>query len=381
MTPDETKTLRTIGLGMVRDFVAITNETVLLTIYGVLVLKAGLVLLCDGRWRKRSALLTMIGILVMFAISVILWVLDMVIFIQEAKLILIIVDDLPLKTRFSMALSFVFRVAAAENALYSYMSLMGDAIIIWRVWNFKAYYRPWVVIIPVGLLLGSIVATLMLTYCVAAIGSEIVVGTFQKPAFCRNVQTATYAMSCATTTAATILIGITTWNFRQAIKPMLNHKIVTSGGTQRRRRSQVESILLLLVESGVLYFLFFAVEVAGVVPRVHDWVVTQPGVAFVFAMYSYSSSVIVGIYPTIVVVLAYSHRGVLDEAASTVGPTSTLRLAQPTGRGSSGTWPTLQLGNKRTDNVNEIELDTGRRSSSRDLDREQTESIKLGPAS
>lgn len=153
----------------------------------------------------------------------------------------------------------------------------------------------------------------MLTYCVAAVGSEIVVGTFQKPAFCRNVQTATYAMALATTATATILIGFTTWNFRRAIRPLLSGNVVTAGGTRHRQRSPVENVLLLLLESGILYFLFFvwpflpsqslvdsrmicfiqAIQVVGVVPRVHDWVLTQPGVSFAFTMYSYCSSVIV----------------------------------------------------------------------------------------
>lgn len=97
----------------------------------------------------------------------------------------------------------------------------------------------------------------MLTYCVAVVGSEIVLGTFQKPAFCRNVQTATYAMACATTAVATILIGLTTSNYRKSIKPTLRNTMVLSSGSKRQRRGQVESILLLLVESGVLYFLFF----------------------------------------------------------------------------------------------------------------------------
>jgi hypothetical protein len=263
---------------------------------------------------KRSSLLTLLAILIMFAISIVLWALDMADFIMEIKLSFIVDPDLPLSARLGNARLFIFPNIAAIDALYAYMvsfhsgsysvqtqpgilqSLIGDGIIIWRVWNLKSYYRPWVIFIPLALLFGSLgkpslrafmqsthlesVPTLMLTYCVAKVGSEIVVGTFQvrtshlnkfgvpffdisysldlqKPAFCRNVQTATYAMACATTTTATILIGLTTWNFRKAIRPLLSGNVVASEGTRRRRRSPVENILLLLVESGILYFLFF----------------------------------------------------------------------------------------------------------------------------
>lgn len=53
MTPDEIKTLRSIGLDLIQSFVAITNETILLTIYGALVLKATLVLLYAFRIHRE----------------------------------------------------------------------------------------------------------------------------------------------------------------------------------------------------------------------------------------------------------------------------------------------------------------------------------------
>ncbi|KAJ6524524.1 hypothetical protein B0H19DRAFT_1276482 [Mycena capillaripes] len=355
MTPDEIKTLRSIGLSLVEDFAAISNETILLTVYGVLVLKAIFVLLGKGG-RKRSTMLTLLAILVLFALSIVLWALDMTDFIMEVKLSLIDDPDLPIGARFDNASASIFPKIAAIDGLYSYMSLIGDGIIIWRVWNLRSYYWSWVILIPVALLFGSLVATLMLTYCVAALGSEIVTGTFQKPVFCRNVQTATYATVCATTATATILIAHTTWSFRKTIKPMLGGHIgaLTSAGTTRRRRSPVENVLLLLVESGVLYFLFFAVQVVSDVPRVHDWAQTQPGVSFALTMYCYCSSVIVGLYPTAVVVLAHLQNSVLDDAALSVN--SALQIGQVPADGSDTSPPTLQLSTKRkvetnTDNV------------------------------
>ncbi|KAJ7778337.1 hypothetical protein B0H16DRAFT_884332 [Mycena metata] len=364
MTPEEITTLRAIGLDLVQGFVAILNETILLTIYGAVMLKASFVFFGRGRWRKRSSLLTMLALLFMFTISITLWCLDMANFIMEMKLSFISDPDLPLDARFDNALKFIFPLIAAVDALYSYMSLVGDGIIIWRVWNLKSYYRPWVIFIPLAFLLGSLVSTLMLTYCVATVGSDIVTGTFQKPPFCKGVQIATYATALATTTTATLLIGLTTYSFRSAIKPMLGKTVVTIGGTTRRRKSPVESLLLLLVESGVLYFLFFAVQLISATPTVHDWIESKPGLSFAFAMFSYCSSVLVGLYPTTIVVLAHMKSGILDDAAAT-GVTSTLRMAAPTHSGSSGPWPTLQLGSKPIEN--EIELNSGLHSSAHDI--------------
>lgn len=144
-------------------------------------------------------------------------------------------------------------------------------------------------------------------------------GAFEKPAFCRNVQLVTYATACATTTVATILVGLTVWNYRQTIGPMLKDSFLASQGNKQPRRSQAETILLLLLESGVLYFLFFvrrfpyllclsllltlfslyqAVQFVAAIPRIHEWISAQPAVSFALTMYAFCSSVIV-VSPTL----------------------------------------------------------------------------------
>ncbi|KAJ7667251.1 hypothetical protein B0H17DRAFT_1142837 [Mycena rosella] len=324
MTPEETATLQGIGNDVVRGFVAITNETFLLTIYGVLIIKAGFVLLDKDHRGIKTYLLTMTALLTMFVIAIVLWTLDLANFITEAKVTLVESSDQSIDSKLDNALAFVFRLAAAQDALYAYMSLLGDAIIIHRVWILKAYYRPWVVLIPCAFLFGSsrnvipahrkTVATLMLTYCVGRIGSDIVLGNFENPAFCRNVQLVTYVMPCATTAIATSLIGLATWKYRLSI---MTTSVSTGGRTSRSGRSQGERVLVLLVESGLLYFLFF------------------------------------GIYPTILVVLAHSKHAVIDGATS-LNSSRRGRMNMGTDQTSTN-WPTFQIGTKREE---EFELDT-----------------------
>ncbi|KAJ7754551.1 hypothetical protein B0H16DRAFT_1316373 [Mycena metata] len=316
MNPEEIETLRVIGLDLVGSFVAIVNETAWLVVYAVLVLNASTTLL-RKEGRSRSSLLTWLAILVMFMITVVLWALDMTTFIMQVKLTLVVNPELSLGTRFANAQSFIFPLIAAIDALYAYLSILGDAIIIWRVWKLKGYYHAWVFVLPLALLLGSIISAIMLTYCVAAIGSDLVLGTFQKPPFCRGVQITTFAMACATTTCATVLIWATTWNYRHSIKPMLVDSFLASdGSTTRRKRSQVETVLVLLLESGLLYFLFFAIQLVGDIPQVKAWIQSHAGVSFAWVVYSYCCSVIVGIYPTAIIVLVQSRHGVLDKAAA-----------------------------------------------------------------
>ena len=52
---------------------------------------------------------------------------------------------------------------------------------------------------------------MMLTYCAARLGADIELGAYQHPAFCRNIQTASYSTTLATTVVATVLIAFKAW--------------------------------------------------------------------------------------------------------------------------------------------------------------------------
>jgi hypothetical protein len=115
------------------------------------------------------------AILTMFFIALVLWTLDVANFIMEPKITLLENFDQPIDAKLDDAYSFVFRLLAATAALYAYMvrvhfvllkchffskkkglqSLLGDAIIIHRVWVIKAYHRLWIFFIPCTFLLGS----------------------------------------------------------------------------------------------------------------------------------------------------------------------------------------------------------------------------------
>ncbi|KAJ6553227.1 hypothetical protein B0H19DRAFT_1377835 [Mycena capillaripes] len=302
-------------------------ETFLLTIYGVLVLKSLLLLRISIRNRQRSGYLLTMAIFAMFVIAIVLWTLDLVNFIMEAKITLTENFEDPIATKVNKALAFIFRLEAAQNVLYAFMTLLGDAVIIHRIWKLQAFSGSlWVLCVPCAFLFGSLVATLMLTTCTVQLGPVILQESFPNP-LCNNVQSITYVMPCVNTAVVTILIGVTAWKYRKSIAPLVmnNH----SDGGRKTKRTQCERILVLLVESGILYFLFFAIQIVVSIPPVHTWTDSIPGLVFALKMYAYSTSVIVGIYPTILIVLANSKHNVLDRAAASSVVTSlpSIRIA------------------------------------------------------
>ncbi|KAG6902333.1 hypothetical protein C0995_001370 [Termitomyces sp. Mi166 len=157
--------------------------------------------------------------------------------------------DLSIDGRYENASDITFKRVVVIDALYGYMTVLGDIIVVWRVYAFWRHGKQrWVLVFLCAMLLGSLITTFLLTYCVAVLGTDIFDGSFQKPAFCRNIQTTSYAMPAATTFVATVLIGIATWEYRRMIRPNI---------TKGSQRTRAEKVMLLLIESGFLYFLFF----------------------------------------------------------------------------------------------------------------------------
>jgi len=265
----------------------------------------------------------------------------------------------------------LFSVISAQDALYAYMSLLGDAIIIHRVRILGRYYNPWIFLIPCGLLLGSTVATVLLTYCVAVAGSEIVLGSFEKPAFCKNVQEVTYIMPMVTTAVTTLMIGHTAWKHRSIVAPHHSTGSSSASISTKKQRSQVERILIVLVESGFFYFLFFLIQVIGDIPIVEDTINSSTTLTILMMMFDYSSSTFVGIYPTMIVILAHSKHAVMDEATvrtdGSVGQMSSIRIGrfQVSNAGSESTFPVglrgeIELGESGSDNDTRSKMETER---------------------
>nr|GAT44326.1 predicted protein [Mycena chlorophos] len=302
LTPEDASILQGVGRDWYQGFICITNETILLTVYAVLVAKAGSLLLSRQKNRSRTYLVLVTSLLVMFILAVTLWALDLTTFIYEPKFVLVQDPNGDLADKLTAASAFISRVLGAQAALYAYMALIGDAIVIHRLWMLRSYFIPWAIAIPLACLLGSVATTLMLTYCVAAKGSDIVFGSFKEPMFCKNVQQMTYVMPMVTTAAATLLAGFAAWQHRKRLEPL--H--ATNGGrrTKSRARTSVERIFMLLVHSGFFYFLFFLIQVLTDVPSVITLIESNTPLSLLIRIFNYCSSVIVGAYPTAIIVFA-----------------------------------------------------------------------------
>jgi len=302
--------LSLIGHDFVQSFVAVSCETFGIAIYSAMVFKA--VKILYAKKKTYTVTIQLGAVVVLFILALIEWIIDCVNTVGEARITLIDDPDGDLESKYNDALEFIFRRNAIQAMIYAYMTVIGDAIIIWRVHAFWSMERlRLLVLLPASMLLGSFIVTIMLTYCVGHLGSEIILGTFQKPAFCRNIQTASYTTAVATTLFATILIGI------KARRYHLANKLLFS---KRQKRTQLEKVMVILVESGVLYLIFFVAQMLISISSINVAIEDKPNAVFALTIFDDTSSVIVGLYPTIVIILVHSDHAIIE--TSGIGTTS-----------------------------------------------------------
>ncbi|KAI0643444.1 hypothetical protein C8Q79DRAFT_1012723 [Trametes meyenii] len=296
---------RSVGRDTIRSFVAVTVKTFIIGLYSVLIYMTGRLLL--HKHRSKMSYWTASAVLIMFAMVLALWIIDIHNVIAEVQLTLLSNSTDSPAAIYAAAKHKLTHLAYAEDILYAFLTNVGDSIIIWRVYAFWSTSQgKWVLILPLACLLGSLTTSVLVTYCATGVGANIEQGAFRDPPFCRNVQTASYAMTLVTTAVATALIAYKTWEYRRL------HKEAFGKYTQQTRSQKV---MLLLIESGILYFLFFLVQVILTVKPVHASVAKHPNVGFGLTIWDFNTSVIVGMYPTLIVILAHSKHSILHTEA------------------------------------------------------------------
>ncbi|OSC99615.1 hypothetical protein PYCCODRAFT_1470113 [Trametes coccinea BRFM310] len=305
---DDAPVWMALGHDIIRYFVAVTVKTFVIAIYSILVFKTSFLLL-SRMHRTKVSLFMCTVIIVMFCFALSLWMIDIHTVVLEVQATLLSDSAAPISDIYASAIRQILQLASVEDVLYAYMTVLGDILIIWRVYAFWSRGPGRVVlIVPFAFLLGSISTAMMLSYCAARLGADIKLGTFQSPEFCRNIQTASYSMTLATTAVATVLIGYKFWDYQRVDNELFQ---------RMSRSSRRQKLMLVLVESGVAYMLFFLVQVVMSFSSVNASVNKRPALVFASTVYSFNTSLIVarflflviflsGMYPTAVVLLVHS---------------------------------------------------------------------------
>ncbi|KAF9266196.1 hypothetical protein L218DRAFT_858698, partial [Marasmius fiardii PR-910] len=270
---------------------------------------------------KNGPIIMLLVVFLMYLINVTCLIIDLVDLVAEVRITLVKDPEVDLDAKYAKSRDFTARRLAAVDVLYGYLvsfcliqTCLGDSVIIWRVYAFWASSHVRHLVMRISCAFGyTLACSMMLTYCVGRLGpGEIVLGAVLHPQFCRDIQTVSYAVPAATTAIATLLIIIKVWNL---VGLSSENRIYD---TRVSRRSRLENVVILLIESGVVYFLFFLAQVIEVAPVVRDAINLRPNLRFATNVFIYQTSGIVGLYPTLIICLVHTDRSAMNTTLYTV---------------------------------------------------------------
>ncbi|KAF5389673.1 hypothetical protein D9757_006058 [Collybiopsis confluens] len=267
------------------DICGIIGESALYGIYLTLIVYAlrHLWFLDSSRTnRTKGRVVTVLSLLLMFSISTTLWTLDIVNIIRGLNQVL-------LNTTGSMDQ----RVQDYENelntriivqtTLFSVEYLIGDSVVAWRACALWGYNKK-IMFLPV-LLLTS--ATVLVSFFVGCLGVTHWGFLEGESKICYNSYTGVVFLSIATNVVATALIAAKAWT---------HHRFLLRASVERKTR--ILKVLVLMVESGLIYLLVWATKTVGAFGAPHS-----AGAQFAVTILNMLGNQIVGLYPTLLVIL------------------------------------------------------------------------------
>ncbi|KIJ41129.1 hypothetical protein M422DRAFT_68402 [Sphaerobolus stellatus SS14] len=290
---NEADTLHTIGVDFIFKVVRIAVETVCYGVY-ILLFSLSTSILWQRIIVKKSvaARILLFVTLFMFMACTLFLALDIIDIIRRLQIILLDNPTMSFQDKLTHANFALVKYVWTGELLFIFMLVFGDSIVVWRTW---ALYRgsEYYLILPVLTWTGSAVAAFFELGCdihakFSLENKDPSAGSIG-PDSCARADTISFSLSYATNIICTLLIGFKIWQYRRSMRDFLE---------SARRKTQVEKILILLVESGVIYlgiYTFQALPIYGQSFNSRSLVAVEAVNAIVQQA--------IGMYPTAIVVL------------------------------------------------------------------------------
>ncbi|KAJ8089137.1 hypothetical protein PM082_014385 [Marasmius tenuissimus] len=311
----------------VLDIVKVLTGAIFYGIYLLLLLAALNVLgLREG---KRAAKMTLIAaLLVMFTMSSFeFWGIVHLCF-RNIQIVLVNNIDMTYGAKEMVFIERYVHLGSAIQVMLPLETVIGDAIVLWRAWKLCAENRR-LVLVPLVLLLATTGCSLAFLGCYARNNWPVIT-----PDTCNRLQISTFSLSMAANLTGTLVIGYKVWVYRRAVREYLG---------QCRQRTRAEKVLMLFLESGIVYSILWIIQLVVVLlppPNIFAGQVVQQ-------IFTTSSIQMVGIYPTLLVVLIYLQYSMWDStgtfSTNVTIPTSNSVTVHNTSGGSKTTLGSMKM--------------------------------------
>ncbi|KAF9263173.1 hypothetical protein L218DRAFT_987793 [Marasmius fiardii PR-910] len=301
----ETQSVIFDGLGtyFVVNLAGVVSETGLWGIYLVLFSWAVKLQLKQTKMKNKSNILILVVTWILFLSSTALWAMNVSQLTLATQGFFFRYPELGLLDRWLSLNDDIRGFGLPMEALFLVNMIVGDSVVIWRAWVLCQNNRLHkLVYIPIVMLLASFVFTVIALNCLASNGYGDQSPIPQGSKTCRWSQPIAWGISLLTNAVSTTLIAIRAWQHRQFLRRNF-------GG----RKTRSEKILLILVESGFIYCLFWLTQLNLFFDRDRG----RNFVTFLSVFLNAVGDQISGVYPTCIIILVNMQRS-MSEFDSTV---------------------------------------------------------------
>ncbi|KAF9041161.1 hypothetical protein BDP27DRAFT_1455281 [Rhodocollybia butyracea] len=347
LTQSEDALLHNDGLFILQYVPGLMAETLAWAFHVYTVSFAVYTLRRKGVDRSRPKTILLATVLFMFLISTTLFTLHIYQFAIRVKGIYLtsMVEGQSLTEKGAPSAVLNDKAVFASDILFGFEFLIGDAVVLWRTWAVWSTHS--IVILPTVLWISSFGCLLAwvitrVTQSIEPLGWANFNFGNDDPEF---LLLTNYILSLAVNGVSTILIAYKAWEHRSLIK---NSFTVSSVSTRAGKT------LALLLESGMIYFVLFSIQLFNFVPNPN---VSATAASIIASL----GDQLLGLYPTLIIILVHRKQTIWDspelsEARTTTAFTSVVTVDQETRRsyaeeGNSVHDDDWQHAQKSTDNT------------------------------
>ncbi|KAF8198874.1 hypothetical protein K438DRAFT_695351 [Mycena galopus ATCC 62051] len=302
-------TLQRYGRDITEDAVHIIAESIFCA-YGIFFAIGLYSILSRKGVRSRGAIIMLSVMVYLYAASMLNWALDLWAFFEGIHSLLM-APGTPIPDRADLADDIASRFYALQEGLFVFNIVIGDSVEIWRTWVIYRGRRL-AIIIPSFLLLASFVFGLI----------DITCSSFQDPTslpgardICPPAALIAWAFSLGTNLTCTAFIGLKAWKHRQMMRGL--------DFPGQPRRMSTEKILSILVESGFIYSLSWAILGIAFLPitRASPWFYPMK----ILNPLGYQ---IAGMYATLIIVIVNFKCTIWEDSPTTLSNGAAHNLSQ-----------------------------------------------------
>ncbi|KAJ3844911.1 hypothetical protein EV361DRAFT_394845 [Lentinula raphanica] len=270
-------------------------ESALYGMYTALLIYAVRQLNAFSEDNPKPRVIPLLSLLLMFALSTTLWALDITDFIGG-------LDEILLKTystttqQYSNYMIEINPRVIVKTTIFSIEYLIGDSMVVWRACALWGYSKK-IMLLLILLLSSAAVLVFFFVGCLGFHNWEYILG---EPEVCLNSYRGTFFLSVTINLLATSLIATKAW---------LHHRFLRSVSV--KKSNSVLKIMILLVESGFIYFIIWATKSVSILININHNAGT-PGGQFAVSLLNPMGNQVVGLYPTLLVVIVNAQCSAID---------------------------------------------------------------------